>query len=199
MRNVLHARYYHIRKVTAKDKYLVQTRLQSKSSSINLSEVHGVDKDINPHVRPEKQTLKPIIVTPETKIPTWKKPRLGQGWAGLRRNVKVVTPPQTNRSVPVMPKAEKQKTETTTQPQTTVGSKPQIKHRPVMQTAPKQLLKPKMLTKEVPPYPDTKIKPPPRLPDLQDDQRTLVDLHIDINTDFEENSPLPRGNNFRIL
>ena len=104
MRNVLHDRYYNIRKLRTEEKYMVQTRSQSKSISINLPEVHGVDKGINPHVRPEKQTLKPIIVTPETKTPTWKKPRLGQGRAGLRRKVKMVTPPQSTKSVPLMPK-----------------------------------------------------------------------------------------------
>ena len=61
------------------DKYLVQTRSQSKSSGVKLPEVHRVDKDINPHVQPEKQTLKPLIVSPEVRTPTWKKPRLGQG------------------------------------------------------------------------------------------------------------------------
>ena len=171
------------------DKCLVETRSQYKSSSINLPEVHGVDKAINPHVRPEKQTLKPITVTPETKNPTWKKPKLRQGRAGLRRKVKVVTPPQSIKPVPVMPKLEKQKTETTTQPQVTVGSKPQVDHIPVIQTTSKQLLKPKMLTKEVPPYPDPRKRSSPRLPDLQEDQRTLMDSGIDINTDFEDNSP----------
>ena len=92
MRNILHDRYYNIRKVRNEENYLVQTRSQYKSSSINLPEVHGVDKGINPHVRPEKQTLKPITVTPETKTSTWKIPRLGQGRAGLRRKVKIVTP-----------------------------------------------------------------------------------------------------------
>ena len=110
MRSILHNRYYNIRNMKTEDKYLVQTRSQSKSNGINLPKVYGVDKGINPHVRTEKQTLKPITVSPETKTPTWKKPRLGQGRAGLRRNVKVVTPPQTNKPAPVMPKSEKQKT-----------------------------------------------------------------------------------------
>ena len=34
------------------DKYVVQTRSQSKSSGINLPEVHRMDKSINLHVRP---------------------------------------------------------------------------------------------------------------------------------------------------
>ena len=74
---------------------MVQTRTQSKTSGINLPEVHGVDKGINPHVRPEKQTLKPTTVTTETKTPTQTKPRLGKGRAGLRRKVKLVDTPAT--------------------------------------------------------------------------------------------------------
>ena len=109
MRNVLHDRYYNIRKTRIEDKYLVQTRSQSVSNSINLPEVHGVDKGINPHVRPKKQTSKPITVTPETNIPDWKKPRLGQGRAGIRGKVKVIKTLQINKSVPVISKSERQK------------------------------------------------------------------------------------------
>ena len=42
-------------------KYLVQTRLQAKSSHITLPEVYGVDKGIDPNVQPEKQVVKPIM------------------------------------------------------------------------------------------------------------------------------------------
>ena len=63
MRNVLHDRFYNIGKVRTEDKYLVQIRSQSNPSDIKLQEVHGVDKGINPHVQPEKQTLKAIIAT----------------------------------------------------------------------------------------------------------------------------------------
>ena len=58
MRHVLHDRYYNIGKVREKKNYLVQIRSQSKTSSITLPEVHGVDKGINPHVLPEKQNNK---------------------------------------------------------------------------------------------------------------------------------------------
>ena len=44
-----------------------------------MTKVHGLEKGRNPHVQPEKQTLKPTLVLPEVKTPTWKKPRLGQG------------------------------------------------------------------------------------------------------------------------
>ena len=36
------------------DKYLKQTQSQAKSSGIKLLEVHGVEKSLNPNLRPEK-------------------------------------------------------------------------------------------------------------------------------------------------
>ena len=67
MRYVLQDIYYTIRSVKTEDKYLVQTRSQSKSSGKKLPEVHRVERGINPHVQPEKQTLNPVIVSPEVK------------------------------------------------------------------------------------------------------------------------------------
>ena len=37
------------------DKYLIQTRLQAKSSGIKLPEVHGMGKNLDPTLKPEKQ------------------------------------------------------------------------------------------------------------------------------------------------
>ena len=44
MKNILHDRYYNIGSVRTEDKYLVQTRSQSKSSGIKLPEAQGVEK-----------------------------------------------------------------------------------------------------------------------------------------------------------
>ena len=38
-----------------KSKYLVQTLSQAKTSGTKLLEVHGVEKSLNPNLRPEKQ------------------------------------------------------------------------------------------------------------------------------------------------
>ena len=63
-----------------KDRYLVQTRSQVKSSGIKLPEIHGVNKGLDPHVQPGKQKSSPIQTInrrPFTHpIP---KPRIGQG------------------------------------------------------------------------------------------------------------------------
>ena len=46
---------YKILKNISDDKYLIQMRSQAKSSGIKLPEVHGVEKNLNPNLRPEKQ------------------------------------------------------------------------------------------------------------------------------------------------
>ena len=37
------------------NKYLIQTRSQAKSSGIKVPERHGMNKGLNPHVKPGKQ------------------------------------------------------------------------------------------------------------------------------------------------
>ena len=42
------------------DKYLVQTRSQAKSNGVKVPEVHGANKGLIPHVKPEHQ--KPVAI-----------------------------------------------------------------------------------------------------------------------------------------
>ena len=60
------------------EKYLIQTYSQAKTSSIKLPEVHGVQKELDPNLRPEKQH----IISKQGKL---ERPQEGQGKAGLRR------------------------------------------------------------------------------------------------------------------
>ena len=56
------------------DSYLVQTRSQARSSGIKLPEVHGMRKNLDPNIKPEKQhanSIKGRVV----------KPCIGQGRA----------------------------------------------------------------------------------------------------------------------
>ena len=57
MHNLLHEEYYNIGKTGI---YLVQMRFQTRSSDIKLSEVHGVSKNLNPNIQPEKQNIRPL-------------------------------------------------------------------------------------------------------------------------------------------
>ena len=52
---------------TEANKYLIQTRSQAKSSGIKVPEIHGVNKGINPHVKPERQ--RPLPILPTCNIP----------------------------------------------------------------------------------------------------------------------------------
>ena len=91
------------------DKYLVQTRSQAKSSRVKFPEVHGIEKGLDLHVRPERQ--KTISSLTDMRPPI-SKPRIGQGRAGVRRRVRIVPPSQTSA-----PAATKSLPETVTQSQ----------------------------------------------------------------------------------
>ena len=76
MHNTLHERYYKIETI---ERYLVQTRLQTKSSRVTLPEVHGAKKILDMNILPEKQK-----VVPQNNMVIENKLRLGQGRAGIR-------------------------------------------------------------------------------------------------------------------
>ena len=103
----------------SQDKYLLQTRSQVRSSGIRLLEIHGVNKGINPHLKPERQIPLPTLPTqsiPPTHttqpvdkgLPTHPipKPRIGQGRAGLRRKVKAPLPIVSPHPLPAQPIVE---------------------------------------------------------------------------------------------
>ena len=113
LKSLAHKHFYRFNSMTGiseteTNKYLIQTRSQAKSSGIKVPEIHGVNKGINPHVKPERQRLSPILPThsiPPTNptqpinkgLPTHPipKPRIGQGRAGLRRKIR------TNQPIPL--------------------------------------------------------------------------------------------------
>ena len=60
------------------EKYLIQTRSQDKCSGIKLLEVHGMKKNLDPNLKPEKQHTIP-------KQGNMERPCIGQGRAVSRR------------------------------------------------------------------------------------------------------------------
>ena len=78
MHNILHEKYYNIGKP---EKYLVQMQSQTKSSGIKLREIHGVSKNLDPNIQPEKQNIRPL----KENAVLQKKPRIGQARAEMRR------------------------------------------------------------------------------------------------------------------
>ena len=79
---ILQTRYYDISE-REQGKYLIQTRMQAKSSGITLPKVHSIDKGIDPNIRLEKQLIKPEITSDARGI-SQVKPRLVQGRAGIK-------------------------------------------------------------------------------------------------------------------
>ena len=63
------------------NKYLVQTRLQAKSNGIEVPEIHGINKGLNPHVKLGKQRPLPSLPphSVDKGLPTHPipKPRIG--------------------------------------------------------------------------------------------------------------------------
>ena len=95
------------------NKYLIQTRSQTKSSDIKVLEIHGANKGLNPHVKPGKEGPLPTLPThslPPTPLvqpvdkepPTHpiSKPRIGQGRARLRRKSKTNQPISLPKGMP---------------------------------------------------------------------------------------------------
>ena len=70
-----------------------------------------------------------------------------------------------------------------------------IGHMPKTCIMPDHTIRPNMDAGQVPFYPDSLIKPPPRPPDIKtyDNRRTTLGLDLDINKDVEENSSYQEG------
>ena len=88
LRTVLQDKYYNLEGET--EKYMMQTRSQMKASGVQLPEVHGSRKELDPHKILDKQPQ------PMVRQSIEKKPRLGQGRAGMRGKVKLAPPFQKN-------------------------------------------------------------------------------------------------------
>ena len=80
MKSVLQDKYYSNNGENI-DRCMVQTRSQMKASGVELPEVHGSRKGLDPHRIPERQTQ------PMARLEIDKKPRIGQGKAGMRRKL----------------------------------------------------------------------------------------------------------------
>ena len=202
-----------------KEKYLVQIRLQVRSSSIRLPEIHAVNKGIKPHLKPERQRPLPTLPTqsippthttqpvdkgpPTHPIP---KPRIGQVRAGLRRKVKAPLPIASPHPLPVQPIVEHDLRTVMPLPEPTNQSQsqvqPQILPRPLSQhhlldPAPiPQKIGPKIQHRPTPSYPNPYVRPPPKPPDISDpldSQKDLLDNDSDRKMEIEENSPFQEG------
>ena len=98
LRTVLQDKYYSLE--GEDERYMIQTRSEMKVSGVQLPEIHGSRKGLDPHKILEKQS-QPIV-----RLSKEKKPRLGQGRAGMRRKTKAphsqYTAPGSSESKPII-------------------------------------------------------------------------------------------------
>ena len=138
-----------------KDRYLVQTRLQTKASGVELPEVHGSGKRLDPHRIPERQ------IQPIARLEIDKKPRIGQGRAGMRRKALPLldTRQETSMSKPIV-----------------ISDEVESKRSKSMDDFPRKEI--------LPPYILPQMRPPPK-PDNTVKKQEVESSKIDI----EENLP----------
>ena len=154
MKSVLQDRYYKVDE--NKEKYMVQTRSQTKASGVQLPEVHGSRKRLDPHRIPKKQSQ------PIAGLDVDRKPRIGQGRAGVRR-----------KALPLLDSR-----------QGTSASKPIVIGNEIESKRPKSIMEiPR--SEMLPPYLVPPLRPPPKPPDNLSKKQEAESLKIEI----EENSP----------
>ena len=148
---------------------MIQTRSQMKASGVKLPEVHGTRKGLDSHKILEKQSqpvVKPVIE---------KKPRLGQGRAGLRRKVKL-TPPSQKKEDSIGPNFPRPKP---------IISKAVSTVDPIVPVPLPEIPR----SEGLPPYILLRSRPPPKPPDQVINKQNIGDIKMDI----EENLPF-QGN-----
>ena len=152
VRSVLQDKYYSLEEES--EKYMIQTRSQKKASGAQLPEVHGSKKGLDPHKKPENQP-QPIV---SSEI--GRKPRLGQGRAGVRRKMKALPSsyprPGTSKSRPIVVKDEVDP----------------IPPKPMSEIPRSEMLPPYLIPQSRPPP-----KPPDQLPKRQevDESKTNIE------------------------
>ena len=185
MHQVLHNKYYDI-------KYLVQTRSQTTSSGIKLPEVHGMRKNLDPNILPEKQHANPIKGSIQ-------KPQIGQGRTGLRRkrpapiNQTIIPPSELSQKIPGETKIETRKTNcvNSTDPMHSVNNMDEGRThtRPLISDVPFHPAP----TYRHPPKPIRSNMPRSQESSQSSDSSGNINIDSDINLDFEENSPFQEG------
>ena len=191
MKAILKDRYYNI---VNDSKYLIQTCSQAKVSEMKLPEDHSVDEGVNPNIKPER-----LVQKSQSPTIQWNEPRLEQGREGPIREMSVPTQAQLQvqsreeiQTRGQILSKQREGMQMHLIKQITVRH---IEQMPETGMIPEQTNRPQVTEMKIPIYPDPLMKPPPRLPDvkIQDDRKMNLDLDLEINKDFEENSPYQQG------
>ena len=155
MKSILQDKCYNID--DNMDKYMGQTRSQTKASGVELPEVHGSRKGLDPHRILERQTQ------PIARLEVDRKPRIGQGRAGVRR-----------KASPLLDAR-----------QGTTASKPIIITEEIESKVLRTIID-APASSMYPPYVEPSLRPLPKPPDNVSKKQEVESLKIEI----EENSPV---------
>ena len=164
----------------------MQTRSQARCDGIKLPEVHGMRKNLDPNIKPEKQHANSIKGSAV-------KSHIGQGRAGLKRkrsdaiNQTINPPSEMSQKIPSKIKIETGKTNL-------VHSKVPMHTINNVDTG---MTHTKPLIQDFPFHPSLTYRLPPkpirsnvlRSQDSSQSSSTVENINPDINLDFEENSP----------
>ena len=168
---------------------MIKTRSQARSGGIKLPEVHGMGKNLDPNIKPEKQHANP-------KQRSVEMPCTGQGRAWLRRkkpdpiNQTINQPSNLSQKIPGRIKIETGKTKQT-------HSRAPIHS---INNVNEKMTDMKPLIPGVPFHPFPVYRPPPKpiMHDVSNQQVSksspgIKDINPRINLDFEENSQFQEG------
>ena len=164
------------------DRYLIQTRSEAKSSSIKLLEVHGMRKNLDSNLKPERQHTLP-------KQGSMERPCVGQGRAGSKRkkpdaiNHAINQASDLSQKIPGRTEIETRKTN----------------HVHSTNNANDKMANTNPLIPDGAFHSGPVYRPPPKpikqnMTHAQSSQGSNIDNNnSDINFDFEENSPFQEG------
>ena len=168
----------------------MQTRSKAKFSGIKLPEVHGMGKNLDPNIKPEKQHANPIKGS-------MKEPCIGEGRAGLKKkrpdpiNQTINPPSELSQKIPGGTKIETGKTNHANSKDPTHS----------INNVDEGMTHTRPSIPDVPFHPGPAYRPPPKpirsnVPRCQESLQSspnIEDINPDISLNFEENSPFQEG------
>ena len=170
------------------DKYVIQMRSQAKSSGIYLPEVHGMRKNFDPNLKPERQHTLP-------KQGSMERPCVGQGRAGSKRKKLNPINHAINQSSNLSQKIPR-RMEIETRKTNHMDTK-DLTHS--INNVNDKMANSNPLIPDGTFHPGPVYRPPPKpikqnMTQAQGPQSSNIDNNnSDINFDFEENSPFQEG------
>ena len=170
MKTILNDRYYNVEE--QEGKYLVQTQSQTRDSGIKVPEVQGAKKGVDPNLRPEWLVRKSQKSVEKSRI----------------EQKKGEIPRQGNQVIHELGSEQRKETR---KPHIVQSVDKNIEQS--RENISKQGFDPQEPI--IPIYPNQIAQSIPKLPEkvIQDDRQIDLELDLEINKDFEENSPYQEG------